>query len=190
MSDITPEQVIAQIDEWRDHEVRCEVLSGAITNHNYLVTVDGETGRPGVGRFVLRIPGGGTETFIDREHEHRNRVAAAAAGVAPPVLHLVQPGYCTIVPFIRRRDHAPRDHRRPPRASASHRRGGPHLSRGGRFDNEIWGFDMIRDYARMASKVDAPRPYQIEWMLWVGQRIEQAMQRDEPAPVACHNNRS
>ena len=188
MSDITPEQVIAQIDEWRDHEVRCEILDGAITNRNYLVTVDGEPGRPGVSKFVLRIPGEGTETFIDREHEHRNRAAAAAAGVAPPVLHLIQPGYCTIVPFIT--------------GETMHSEtitGHPERLRliveavrtchdGALFDNEIRVFDMIRDYARMASEVDAPRPYQTEWMLWVGQRIEQAMQRDEPAPVACHNN--
>ena len=46
MSDMTPDQVIAQIDEWRDHEVRYEVLGGAVTNHNYLVTVDGEPGSP------------------------------------------------------------------------------------------------------------------------------------------------
>ena len=42
MSDMTPGQVIAQVAEWRDHEVRYEVLGGGITNHNYLVTVDGE----------------------------------------------------------------------------------------------------------------------------------------------------
>ena len=57
--------------------MRCEVLGGGITNHNYLVTVDGETRRARRGRFVLRIPGDGTDTFIDREREHRNHVAAA-----------------------------------------------------------------------------------------------------------------
>ena len=188
MSDITPEQMIAQIDEWRDHEVRYEVLGGAITNRNYLVTVDGEAGQPGVGRFVLRIPGEGTETFIDREHEHHNRVAVAAAGVAPPVLHLIQPGYCSIVPFIAGETmHAETIAGHPERLRLIVEAVRTYHD-GALFDNEIRVFDMIRDYARMASKVDAPRPYQIEWMLWVGQRIEQAMQRDEPAPVACHNN--
>ena len=47
---------------------------------------------------------------------------------------------------------------------------------------------MIRDYMHMATERDAPRPEQTEWMLDLGRRIEQAMQRDEPAPVACHND--
>jgi thiamine kinase-like enzyme len=188
MSDITPEQVIAQIDEWRDHEVRCEILDGAITNRNYLVTVDGEPGRPGVGKFVLRILGEGTETFIDREHEHRNRVAAAAAGVAPPVLHLIQPGYCTIVPFITGETMHPETIAGHPERLRLIVEAVRTYHDGALFDNEIRVFDMIRDYRGMAGEVDAPRPYQTEWMLWVGQRIEQAMQRDEPAPVACHNN--
>jgi thiamine kinase-like enzyme len=185
---MTPEQVIAQIDEWRDHEVRYEVLSGAITNHNYLVTVGGEPGGPGASRFVLRIPGEGTDTFIDREQEHRNHVAAAATGVTPPVLHLIQPGYCSIVPFIT-------GETMHPETIAGH----PERLRlivaairtyhdAAVFDNEIRVFDMIRDSMRLTTEVDAPRPYQTEWMLWVGQRIEKAMQRDEPAPVACHNN--
>ena len=46
------------------------MLGGGITNHNYLITVDGTPGEAGVGRFVLRIPGDGTDTFIDRAREH------------------------------------------------------------------------------------------------------------------------
>ena len=188
MSDMTPDQVIAQIDEWRDCEVRCQVLDGAVTNRNYLVTVAGEAGQPGVGEFVLRIPGEGTDSFIDRESEQRNRAAAAAVGVAPPVLHLIQPGYCTIVPFVV--------------GETMHSRtiaGHPERQRliveavrachdGAVFGNEIRIFDMIRDYTRRAREVGAPQPHETEWMVWVGQRIEKAMQRDEPALVACHNN--
>ncbi len=188
MSDMTPDQVIAQIDEWRDHEVRYEVLGGAVTNRNYLVTIDGEPGSPGVGRFVLRIPGEGSESFIDREREHRNRLAAAAAGVTPPVLHVIRPGYCTVVPFIEGETMHPETIAgRPDRLRlivetlrTCHDQAV--------FDNEIRVFDMIRDSTRMAAEFDAPRPSETEWMLWVGQRIERAMQRDEPTPVACHNN--
>ena len=150
MSDMTPEQVIAQIDEWRNHEVHCEVLGGAITNHNYLVTVDGEPGSPGVGRFVLRIPGDATDAFIDRECEHRNHVAAATAGVSPPVLHLIQPGYCTVVPFIT-------GETMHPETIAGHPERLRLIVEAVRtyhdravFDNEIRIFDMIRDYTRMA----------------------------------------
>jgi thiamine kinase-like enzyme len=188
MSDITPEQVIAQIDEWRGKVAHCEVLGGGITNHNYLITVDGTPGEAGVGRFVLRIPGDGTDTFIDRAREHNNHVAAAAAGVTPPVLHLIQPGYCSIVPFIQ-------GETMHPETIAGHRDRLEKIVAAIRtyhdkavFDNEIRVFDMIRDYMRMALELDAPRPDQTDWMLSVGDRIEQAMERDKPAPVACHND--
>ena len=97
---ISAEDVIARIDDWNGKNVRFEVLGGGITNRNYLVTVDGDPRAPGVGRFVLRIPGEGTETFIDRTRELNNHAAAAAAGVTPPLLHVIQPGDCTVVPFI------------------------------------------------------------------------------------------
>ena len=188
MSAMTPEQVIAQVEEWRGHEVRYETLEGALTNRNYLVTVDGEPGSPGVGRFVLRIPGEGTDTFIDRECEERNQVAAAAAGVSPPVLHLFKPGYYRVVPFIAGETlHSAAIAGHPDRLQlvveairTCHDKAG--------FDNVMGVFDLIRDYTRMARELDAPQPYQIEWMLWVAQRIERALQRDEPAPVACHGN--
>jgi thiamine kinase-like enzyme len=104
------------------------------------------------------------------------------------VLHLIQPGYCTVVPFIT-------GETMHPETIAGHPERLRLIVEAVRtyhdravFDNEIRIFDMIRDYTRMAQELDAPRPYQTEWMLWIGQRIEQAMQRDEPAPVACHNN--
>ena len=137
---------------------------------------------------MLRIPGDGTDSFIDREREHRNHVAAAAAGVTPPVLHLIQPGYCTIVPFITGETMHPETIAGHPERLRLIVEAVRTYHDRALFDNEIRVFDMIRDYTRMAAEVDAPRPEQTEWMLWVGQRIEQAMQRDEPAPVACHNN--
>ena len=188
MSDITPDQVIAQIAEWHDRDVRCEVLGGGITNHNYLITVAGEPGVPGAGRFVLRIPGDGTDAFIDREREHRNHVAAAASGVTPPVLHLIQPGYCSVVPFIQ-------GETLHPETIAGHPERLEKIVEAIRtyhdkavFDNEVRVFDMIRDYARMARESDAPRPEQTDWMFSVGERIEKAMERDKPASVACHND--
>jgi thiamine kinase-like enzyme len=44
------------------------------------------------GRFALRIPGDGTSTIIDRRAEEVNARAAAAAGVAPEVIHFGENG--------------------------------------------------------------------------------------------------
>jgi thiamine kinase-like enzyme len=56
-----------------------------LTNRVYAVTLRGE-------RFVLRIPGHGTDAIIDRAAEKANALAAAAAGVAPAVIHFGDDG--------------------------------------------------------------------------------------------------
>ena len=96
---MTPDEVIAQIADWQGRQVSWEVLGGGITNLNYLVSVAGERDESPA-RYVLRIPGQGTDVFIDRERELANHVAAAASGVTPPLLHRIEPGPCTVVPFI------------------------------------------------------------------------------------------
>lgn len=53
-------------------------LLGGWTNRNYRVTVAGR-------RFVVRLPGQGAATLIDRAVERHNAAVAAAAGLAPPV---------------------------------------------------------------------------------------------------------
>lgn len=52
---------------------------GGLTNRVYRVELGGE-------RFCLRIPGKGTEDYIDRRVEAENARAAARAGVSPDVL--------------------------------------------------------------------------------------------------------
>ena len=54
-------------------------LPGGLTNRNYKVTTPD-------GRFVARVWSQGDLLAINRDHEHVNSVAAAAAGVGAPVL--------------------------------------------------------------------------------------------------------
>jgi len=185
---ISAEDVIARIDDWKGKDVRFEVLGGGITNRNYLVTVDGDPRAPGVGRFVLRIPGEGTETFIDRTRELNNHAAAAAAGVTPPLLHVIQPGDCTVVPFIPGETMHPESIAGHPDRLEKIVAAMRTYHEKAVFANEIRLFDMVRQYLRMAQDVNAPRPEEIAWMLAQGRRIETAMERDEPAFTACHND--
>jgi len=185
---ISAEDVIARIDDWRGKDVRCEVLGGGITNRNYLVTVDGDPGAAGVGRFVLRIPGEGTETFIDRTRELHNHAAAAAAGVTPPLLHVIQPGDCTVVPFIPSETMHPESLAGHPERLEKIVAALRTYHQKAVFVNEIRLFNMIREYLRMAQDVNAPRPEELDWMLEQGRRIEPALERDQPASTACHND--
>ena len=185
---ISAEDVIARIDDWKGKDVRFEELGGGITNRNYVVTVDGDPGAAAVGRFVLRIPGEGTEAFIDRTRELNNHAAAAAAGVTPPLLHVIQPGDCTVVPFIQGETMHPESIAGHPDRLEKIVAAMRTYHEKAVFANEIRLFDMVRQYLRMAQDVNAPRPEEIAWMLAQGRRIETAMERDEPAFTACHND--
>jgi thiamine kinase-like enzyme len=68
-------------------------LPGGLTNRNLKVTTPSAT-------VVVRIPGAGSELLeIDRAAEHHNSVAAAQAGVGPPVVHH-RPGEGITVEFL------------------------------------------------------------------------------------------
>jgi thiamine kinase-like enzyme len=183
---LTPEAAIARIPDWQGLDVKFETLGGGITNHNYVVTVSGREDLPWGGKYVMRIPGLGTELFVDREVEHKNAVSAADAGVSPPILHSLEPEMVTVVPFITATTMHPED-------LAGHRDRLEKVVDAVRqyhdratFVNDIDLFDMIREYLEKARGVDARFPDDMDWMLALGDDIEQAMKRDAPAGVACH----
>ncbi len=188
MPQLTPAAAIARISDWDGLDVSCEVLGGGITNHNYLLTVTGRPGIPWGGKYVMRIPGDGTDTFIDREREHKNHVAAAEAGVTPPVLYTLEPEKCTVVPFIEG------ETMHPETLAGNRERLGKAVDvirayhDKAAFENEIQVFDMIRHYVQMARDAEAPFPDDIDRMLDLGDQIEQAVGRDPQRLVACHND--
>ena len=71
-------------DAERAESAKLQRLPG-LTNRVYQVTSGDE-------RLCLRIPGKGTEALIDRRAEAANARAAAAAGVAPEIVHFADDG--------------------------------------------------------------------------------------------------
>jgi thiamine kinase-like enzyme len=183
---LTPEAAIARISDWDGLDVRYETLGGGITNHNYVVTVTGRPDLPWGGKYVMRIPGQGSDLFIDREVEHKNALAASEAGVSPPVLYSLEPEMCTVVPFIEAQTMHPEDLAGHPDRLEKVVDAMRQYHDRATFVNDIYVFDMIRDYLEMARRMDAPFPDDIAWMLTLSDRIEEAMKRDQPHSVACH----
>ena len=178
------DSALNRIDEWVGKDLKYSEIGGGITNHNYLITVDEGRG----GKYVLRIPGVGSDTFIDRERERGNHASAAEAGASPPVLYTLQPEAITVVPFIA-------GETMHPETLAGHR---------GRlekvvdvirayhdkatFSNDTNAFMMIRRYMEMAKNVNAWFPADWSRIMRLGEEIERAMGRDVPRRVACHND--
>ena len=97
---LTPDELIARIDEWKGKEIRWEELGGGITNHNYIVWVNGGWGNPGGGKYVLRVPGVGTDMFIDRDVERQCMIEAATVGVGTAVTHVIEPEKAMAIEFV------------------------------------------------------------------------------------------
>jgi thiamine kinase-like enzyme len=182
---LTPDQVIDQIDDWKGKDIRWEKLEGGITNHNYTVWVNGGLGNSGGGKYVLRVPGPGSGSLVNREYERHNAAAAARAGVAPPILYYIEPA-CTVVPFIE-------GETLHPDTIAGHPDRLEKIAKVIRtyhdnaiFVNEGNCFDMVRQTAETAKEVGAAQPAEFDHMCAVGDRIEAALKRHPVPPRACH----
>ena len=104
---LTLEQAIARVPGWDVPGLKVTPLGGGITNHNFRVDVGGES-------FVLRLVGENTDLLgIDREAEYAANRAAAAAGLAPEVVHFLRPEGCLVTRFIDGRAIEPQEIGRP-----------------------------------------------------------------------------
>jgi len=74
------EAAIIRVARWRGRRLRYRPVSGGISNSNWRVWVDDEPRT-----FFVKIPGKGTELFIDRAAAMDASRKAAALGVGPPV---------------------------------------------------------------------------------------------------------
>jgi thiamine kinase-like enzyme len=186
MAHFGPEEAIARIDDWKGHDVRYEELGGGITNHNYIVWVDG--GPPQGRKYVLRVPGTGTDMFIDREVERYNMVQAAAAGVGPAVAYQIDPEGALVSDFVEGElmhpdtiaGHPDRIRQVVQTVKTVHEKAV--------FKHRIQVFDMIRHYTDVAHEVNAPIPPELASLLKEMDVIERATSVRPPRDVACHND--
>jgi thiamine kinase-like enzyme len=176
---LTLEQAIARIPGWDVPGLRVAPLGGGITNHNFRVDVGGQS-------FVLRLVGENTELLgIDRETEYAANRAAAAAGVAPEVVHFLRQEGCLVTRFIDGRVIEPQEIGRPEmiaRVARALRIVHALPPIGGTFS----AFAVVENYARLAREHGVEFPPTFEAL----QRELQSIQAHLPKSPArlCHND--
>src|SRR5713226_6737300 len=75
------EKAVGRVPQWRDSGFRYAALVGGLTNQNWIVEVDGEPRR-----YFIKVPGEGSEMFIDRVVANEAARNAHAAGIGPEVI--------------------------------------------------------------------------------------------------------
>lgn len=184
---LTPEAVIARIDAWKGHEVRYEELGGGITNHNYIVWIDGGPEKGGK-KYVMRVPGMGTDMFIDRNVERECMIQADKVGVGPAVAYQIDPEGALVIDFVEGEIMHPDTIAGHPERIKQVVKTVKVFHDNAEFANEIHIFDMLRRYTKIARDNDVAMPDELESLLLVMDDIEKAMDRDPVPYVACHND--
>ncbi len=188
MSHFGPDEAIARIADWKDKDVRWEELGGGITNHNYIVWVNGGPGNPGGGKYVVRIPGQGTDMFIDREVERDCMIQVAQAGVGPKVAYQIDPEGALVIDFVEGELMHPETMAGHPERIKQAVETTKVFHDKAVFKHEIRIFEMLRNYTKIARDIGAPMPAELESLLLIMNDIEKATARNAPADVACHND--
>ncbi len=171
-----------QFDEIDPKTLDAERLGG-LTNLVYRVTYDD---RP----YVIRIPGEGTEEYIDRRVEAHNAKQAAAAGVNAPVLYFDESdglmvcgyleGYRTMSPSGFRND------------TGAVERAGVALQRmhssGREFKFRFELFSMIDEYLGVLKKLDCPLPEGYHDVVTEAEAVREALSAHPQQLSPCHND--
>jgi thiamine kinase-like enzyme len=133
------------VEVFRGRPLTVTELAGGLTNRNYKVTTPD-------GSYVVRISGGTTGVLaIDRDHEYRNSVIAAQAGVGAPVHAYVPEQEALVIGFIEGRTLTDADFARPgviERVAVACRRlhdGQPFVGRFDMFDIQRRYLAVVRD---------------------------------------------
>jgi thiamine kinase-like enzyme len=184
---LTPEDIIARIDDWKGHDIRTEELGGGITNHNYIVWVDGGPENGGK-KYVMRVPGIGTDMFIDRDVERDCMIQAAKAGVGPAVAYQIDPEGALVIDFVEGEILHPETMAGHPDRIRQSVETVKVFHQNCVFKSDIHLFDMLRKYTKIARDINAPMPERLEAMLVAMEEVETATQRSPVPAVACHND--
>jgi len=140
-----------------------------------------------LGDLILRIPGAGTEAYIDRERETAMAGAAAAAGVAPPLVWADPDRGLMITGFVEGVTLTPQGFRERPGAIDRAAGALARLHRSGAvFPFRFELFAMIDDYLRILAGKDVALPEGYHDVVAEAGAVRHALSQHPARPVACH----
>ncbi len=164
------------------NEVETQRLGG-LTNIVYRVTHDDTP-------YVVRIPGEGTEEYIDRSVEAHNAKQAAAAGVNAPVLYFDEDDGLMVCRYLEGyRTMSPKRFRR---HNDAVERAGEALQRmhtsGRQFRFRFELFAMIDEYLGVLQQLDCTLPDGYHDVVAEAEAVREALAANPQSLAPCHND--
>lgn len=177
------EAVLHAVGAWSGREIRYTPVHGGISNSNWRVYVTGETTS-----FFVKVPGRGTEMFIDRQAALDASRRAEALGIGPPIYeHLADRGV-EIADFIEgrractNRDFQGRDVRRA--AVGLYRQ----FNNSGLLTLTKTVFDMIDEHVEQVKQLGGAFPPDFAWLHKQYRLARSALEASGIDLVPCFND--
>ena len=179
---LTVDEAIARVPQWADADtLKVSSLDGGITNSNFRIDVDGES-------FALRIAGTGTDKLgIDREHEYAANLAAGKLGIAPEVVHVIQPEGYLVTRFIDARPFPAEEITQPDnirRVIELVRQ----IHSMPEIPGEFSAFRTVENYAETARKYNVELPENFDFLMERSHEAENAINIAPEHLRPCHND--
>jgi thiamine kinase-like enzyme len=172
--------LLATVPSLAGSVTQISVLPGGLTNQNFRVTTER-------GCFVARLWSDGGMLGIDREHEYRNSVLAAAAGVGAPVVEYRPQDRLLVLGYIDGKTLGNADVAEPamiPRIATACRT----LHGAGRFAGDFDMFDIQARYYRVAREAGMRIPLGYEQLLPAFAAARTALAARNEGAVPCNND--
>ncbi len=176
-------RAMQRVPELAGRHLTLTVLSGGITNRNFLVTLADRRDR-----YVIRLAGNDTHLLgISREVEHAATVAAAGVGVGPEVVAFIRPEGYLVTRFIEGgpvSDEAVRQPRTLERVAQSLRR----IHDGPAIPGLFVPLRIVEAYRALAMARGVRIPAEYDLASAIGRRIELACLSNPIELRPCHND--
>jgi thiamine kinase-like enzyme len=157
-------------------------LEGGITNRNYRVRFAGED-------VVVRLPGKDTALLeIDRGAERAAGELAAAAGVGPEVVAMLDDPPCLVTGFVEGEQMSAEQLREPEAVTEVAAALRTLHACEERLPVDFSSFRIVETYAARIAERGAMVPASYEWATAAAMRIEAVLVGPEHEPVPCHND--
>jgi len=177
------ELAIGKIDAWRGKRVTYERIHGGLTNVNWKIRVQ-EDGA----NYFLKIPGSGTDVFIDRALAHEAAVKVAATGHAPKLLHYIEEDDIEVHEFLEGFRSCNVGDLMDGVIRANVVRAYRDIHQTQTLSRTKTGFEQMAERLAQTKAYGGPLPRDLDYLLWQCGRAEQAVTAAGMSLCACYND--
>lgn len=177
------EAAIRQVPQWEGREIHYGMLVGGLNNRNWRIQVAGETRE-----FFLKVPGEGTEAFIDRAAANEAGRNAHAIGIGPEVIHFDEAAGVEVHEFLEGYRACTNADFDDPKIQADVMALYKTVHNGPKLSLTKTIFDMIDEHFEQAAELGSWMPEDLAWMRFNYEQARAAFAAAGLDLVTCFND--